>query len=79
MPLFMGTRCGVKFKRTGFSCRIAQLFLDLRRVTVAGHAVGLDVLIDLAVEVVHLGSPSGSGGTGFGVDDDGVRIDESLF
>ena len=56
------------------SRRIGKLFLNLRRVPVHAHPVGLDILIDLAVETVHLGPAPRAGSARFGIDDQGIGI-----
>ena len=61
------------------SCGIGQLLLDLRRMAVAGHPVGLDAFIDLAEEVVRLGSPTCPGGSGLGIYDDRIAVNQSFL
>ena len=47
MPRFIGTRCGVKVTSTGRPAASRQALLDLRRVAVAGDAVGVQALAHL--------------------------------
>ena len=54
MPRLMGSRCGVKVRRTGFPRSARQRLGDLRGVLVPEHLVGPDVVGDLA-EAVGLG------------------------
>ena len=43
------------------------------------HAICLNIFIDLAEKVRQLGAPSCSGGSGFGVNNQAVHIDQPLF
>ena len=56
-----------------------KLILNLRRVAVNRHAIGLDVLIDFTVQILHFRSPAGAGCPGFGIDDDGIRVYKSAL
>ena len=61
------------------SCRAGQLLLYLRRMSVGGHSVSLNVLIDLTVQTVHLASPACAGCAGLGINDDGIRVNEPFL
>ena len=61
------------------SCRQRKLFLNLRRVAVNADTVGLDALIDLAVQVIDLGPAPRAGGSRLCVDNHRIRIDQSLL
>ena len=48
-------------------------------MSVSGHTIGFDIFIDLTEQIINLGSSSCSGSTGFGINDDGVWIDQSFL
>ena len=48
-------------------------------MSVGGHSVSLNVLIDLTVQTVHLASPACAGCAGLGINDDGIRVNEPFL
>ena len=57
----------------------AELILNFRCVAVGGCAVCLDVLVDLAEQVIGFCTPACTGYAGFGIYDDGGRVKKSFF
>ena len=61
------------------SACISKLILNLRCMPVCGNTVSFDALVYLTVEIRNLGSSSCSGGSGLGINDNGVRINEAFL
>ena len=70
---------GRKIQHNRFSCRIPQLFLDLRGVPVSRYAVSLYILVHLAEKIGHLRSAPCAGSTALSVNDQSIRIDQALL
>ena len=68
-----------KVDRHFTSCRIAQLFLDLRRMAMRCNSVCLHIFIDFAKQIWHLCSASRTGSTTFGIYDQRRRIDQAFL
>ena len=62
-----------------FTGRITKLFFNFRCMSVAGHAIGLHTFIDLTKQVRRLCSSSGTGGTGFCIDNQRIGINQPLL
>ena len=62
-----------------FSCRIAELLLNLRCMSVCCHTVCFHALVHFAEQVRCLCPTSRSGSTGFCINNQCIRINQSLF
>ena len=70
---------GCEIDQHRLACRVGQLLLNLRRMTMICHAVGLHILIDLTEQIRQLRTAPCAGGTGLGVDDDGIRVNQAFL
>ena len=62
-----------------FAACITQLFFNLRGMTVGRHTIRFHIFIDFAEQIVHFRTASCTGGTGFCIYDNRVRIDDAFF
>ena len=74
IPRSRGSRCGVKVRRTSWPAARESSLFHLRGVPVPGRGVGLEVVVDLAVQQVQLGLAPRSGDAGGAVGDDALGL-----
>ena len=68
-----------KTQCNGIACRIAQLLLDLRCMTVSCHAICLDIFIDFTEQVWNFCPSACTGRTGLGINDDAIAVNQSFL
>jgi len=74
-----GDQVRCELDRDFFTGGQRELFFDLGKVPVFGHAVGPDTFVAFAEKIIDLGFPAGAADATEGIGDDAGRLDQSGF